>query len=106
MKCIIAAAVVALVFAAAEGSVVPVTYYSPGLVQQVAVPYTYSYPYAYPYSYPYAAYPYAYPAPAVVVTPQEPRYTAVNRGAYHDAPLPGHAVSQQSVNIQPAPGTL
>jgi Cuticle protein len=28
-----------------------------------------------------------------------------NRGAVHTAPLPGHAVSQTSVNVAPAPGT-
>uniref|UniRef100_A0A182QVJ9 Cuticle protein n=1 Tax=Anopheles farauti TaxID=69004 RepID=A0A182QVJ9_9DIPT len=28
------------------------------------------------------------------------------RGAVHVAPLPGHAVSQQQLNLAPAPGTL
>ena len=65
----------------------------------------------------YSAYPYAaaaYPAaaayvhqPAVAVVAQkEARYLAANRGAVHDAPLAGHTVSQQSLNLAPAPGTL
>ncbi|XP_062552608.1 adult cuticle protein 1-like [Armigeres subalbatus] len=29
-----------------------------------------------------------------------------NRGAVHVAPLPGHAISQQQLNLAPAPGTL
>ncbi|XP_058819123.1 adult cuticle protein 1-like [Topomyia yanbarensis] len=29
-----------------------------------------------------------------------------NRGAVHVAPLPGHAVSQQQLNLAPAPGTI
>lgn len=53
------------------------------------------------------AYAYAAPAPLTVAAiPGEARYTAINRGALHDAPLPGHALSQTSLNLQPAPGTL
>ncbi|XP_055593810.1 cuticle protein 16.5-like [Uranotaenia lowii] len=45
--------------------------------------------------------------PAVaVVAQQEARYVAANRGAVHEAPLAGHAVSQQSLNLEPAAGTL
>ncbi|EDS39287.1 cuticle protein [Culex quinquefasciatus] len=45
--------------------------------------------------------------PAVAVYAQkEARYVAANRGAVHDAPLAGHAVSQQSLNLEPAAGTL
>ncbi|XP_058453838.1 adult cuticle protein 1-like [Malaya genurostris] len=29
-----------------------------------------------------------------------------NRGSVHVAPLPGHAVSQQQLNLAPAPGTI
>ncbi|XP_049278031.1 cuticle protein 16.5-like [Anopheles funestus] len=45
--------------------------------------------------------------PAVAVVAQkEARYVAANRGAVHEAPLTGHAVNQQSLNVEPAPGTL
>lgn len=41
--------------------------------------------------------------PAVVAAVQgEAKYTAVNRGALHEAPLPGHSLSQTSVNLEPA----
>jgi hypothetical protein len=42
----------------------------------------------------------------VVVAKAAASYTAVNRGAVHTAPLPGHDVSQTSLNLAPAPGTL
>ncbi|XP_055641330.1 adult cuticle protein 1-like [Toxorhynchites rutilus septentrionalis] len=29
-----------------------------------------------------------------------------NRGSVHVAPLPGHAISQQQLNLAPAPGTI
>ncbi|KXJ83798.1 hypothetical protein RP20_CCG001382 [Aedes albopictus] len=45
--------------------------------------------------------------PAVAVVAQkEARYVAANRGAVHDAPLAGHTVSQQSLNLEPAAGTV
>ncbi|XP_067624090.1 adult cuticle protein 1 [Eurosta solidaginis] len=45
-------------------------------------------------------------APAVVaVAPVEGTYVAKTRGAVHVAPLPGHAQSAASVNLEPAPGT-
>ncbi|XP_055642164.1 adult cuticle protein 1-like [Toxorhynchites rutilus septentrionalis] len=45
--------------------------------------------------------------PAVAVVAQkEARYVAANPGAVHDAPLAGHAISQQSLNLEPAAGTL
>ncbi|XP_035776591.1 cuticle protein 16.5-like [Anopheles albimanus] len=60
----------------------------------------------------YAA-PIAYSAPTVVAQPavavvaqKEARYVAATRGAIHEAPLAGHAVNQQSLNVEPAPGTL
>ncbi|XP_035916992.1 cuticle protein 16.5-like [Anopheles stephensi] len=37
---------------------------------------------------------------------QEARYLAATRGAVHEAPLPGHSVNQQSLNLASAPGTL
>lgn len=47
-------------------------------------------------------------APAVVVAAPAPAasYTAATRGAVHQAPLEGHAVSQTSLNLAPAPGTV
>ncbi|XP_039450935.1 adult cuticle protein 1-like [Culex pipiens pallens] len=33
-------------------------------------------------------------------------YVAANRGSVHAAPLPGHLISQKSLNLAPAPGTL
>uniref|UniRef100_A0A182KAJ3 Cuticle protein n=1 Tax=Anopheles christyi TaxID=43041 RepID=A0A182KAJ3_9DIPT len=54
------------------------------------------------YVEPYTAY-----QPAVAVVAQkEARYLAANRGAVHEATLPGHTVNQQSLNLEPAPGTL
>ncbi|XP_058825902.1 cuticle protein 16.5-like [Topomyia yanbarensis] len=47
----------------------------------------------------------AQPAVAVVAQP-EARYLAANRGSVHDAPLPGHTVSQQSLNLEAAAGTV
>uniref|UniRef100_A0A182M0Y8 Cuticle protein n=1 Tax=Anopheles culicifacies TaxID=139723 RepID=A0A182M0Y8_9DIPT len=51
---------------------------------------------------------YAVPQATVYAAPvqQEARYVAANRGAIHEAPLAGHAVNQQSLNLAPAPGTL
>lgn len=57
----------------------------------------------------YAAHVAAPWAPAVVAAPVVKlgaSYTAANRGSVHTAPLPGHAVSQTSLNLAPAPGTL
>lgn len=82
----------------------------------VAAPY--AYPAAHSYAVPAVSYastaihPVSYAAPAVVhaapvhVVQKEARYLAANRGAVHEAPLPGHTVNQQSLNLEPAPGTL
>uniref|UniRef100_A0A182YT11 Cuticle protein n=1 Tax=Anopheles stephensi TaxID=30069 RepID=A0A182YT11_ANOST len=48
--------------------------------------------------------PLAYSAPALVYQ-KEARYLAANRGAIHEAPLPGHAFSQQQLNLEAAPGS-
>ncbi|XP_055544077.1 adult cuticle protein 1 [Wyeomyia smithii] len=48
------------------------------------------------------------PAPAVAaVAPAPGAATSVSatRGAVHVAPLPGHSVSQQQLNLAPAPGS-
>ncbi|XP_001845132.2 adult cuticle protein 1 [Culex quinquefasciatus] len=77
-----------------------ITYSAPAL--------TYSYPALQPAYYPYAGLPltYAAPLPAIaapaVVYQKEARYLAANRGAVHEAPLAGHTVSQQSLNLEPA----
>uniref|UniRef100_A0A182KAJ4 Cuticle protein n=1 Tax=Anopheles christyi TaxID=43041 RepID=A0A182KAJ4_9DIPT len=51
---------------------------------------------------------YAAPHATVYAAPvqQEARYLAATRGAVHEAPLVGHAVNQQSLNLAAAPGTL
>ena len=46
------------------------------------------------------------PVAKVIVPGVAASYTAANRGSVHTAPLPGHAVSQTSLNLAPAPGTL
>ncbi|XP_065083713.1 adult cuticle protein 1-like [Ochlerotatus camptorhynchus] len=67
-------------------------------------------------AWPAATYPWgwpaAVPAPAPVVAIDapavpEPAATSVTatRGAVHVAPLPGHAINQQQLNLAPAPGT-
>ncbi|KAG5669008.1 hypothetical protein PVAND_016911 [Polypedilum vanderplanki] len=61
-----------------------------------------------------AASPYVAHVPAVVahapvakvIAPAAASYTAATRGAVHTAPLEGHAVSQTSLNLASAPGTL
>ncbi|KAL7034856.1 hypothetical protein ACKWTF_008145 [Chironomus riparius] len=53
---------------------------------------------------PYVAAPYVH-APVVAAIPHTATYTAANKGSVHTAPLPGHAVSQTSLNLAPAPGT-
>lgn len=40
------------------------------------------------------------------VVPGPATYQAITRGAVHTAPLEGHSVSQTSLNLEPAPGTL
>ncbi|KAL1374272.1 hypothetical protein pipiens_018182 [Culex pipiens pipiens] len=46
-------------------------------------------------------------APAVVAVAPAPAATSVSatRGSVHVAPLPGHSVSQQQLNLAPAPGS-
>uniref|UniRef100_A0A182IM34 Cuticle protein n=1 Tax=Anopheles atroparvus TaxID=41427 RepID=A0A182IM34_ANOAO len=58
----------------------------------------------------YAAAPFYYTAPVAYSAPalfyqKEARYLAANRGAVHEAPLPGHAFSQQQLNLEAAPGS-
>lgn len=86
--------------------------HSYGLVRSIPSPTYYAAPYsgaAY-YSAP-IAHPIVHEAPVVevraapavsTIIPGEAKYTAVNRGAVHEAPLPGHALSQTSLNLAPA----
>lgn len=53
----------------------------------------------------HVAAPWAHPA-VVPVAKVAASYTAATRGAVHTAPLEGHAISQTSLNLAPAPGTL
>ncbi|XP_055643409.1 adult cuticle protein 1-like [Toxorhynchites rutilus septentrionalis] len=125
MKCIAAVVMMAVALVVAEGSVLPLGYSAPlawaaphtTVVQQnLGVPLLHAAPWAHAISAPaisYAAHAsiiptaYVHHQPAVAVIAQkEARYLAANRGAVHDAPLAGHAISQQSLNLAPAPGTL
>ncbi|XP_053696237.1 adult cuticle protein 1-like [Sabethes cyaneus] len=64
-------------------------------------------PAAWPWGWPAEA-----PAPAPVLAIDAPAVPApaatsvtANRGAVHVAPLPGHAINQQQLNLAAAPGT-
>ncbi|EAT46613.1 AAEL002241-PA [Aedes aegypti] len=122
MKCIAAVVMMALAFAATEASWAPLAYsaysvnplaysvpHATYVQQNLGTPLAYSaYAPALSYAAQTAVYPtaYAYQPTVAVVAQKEARYLAANRGAVHDAPLPGHAVSQQSLNLEPAAGTL
>ncbi|XP_050078802.1 adult cuticle protein 1-like [Anopheles maculipalpis] len=74
---------------------------------------------AYPAYAPHAAL-WAAPHAAILAAPHGPAASVAHhagvvpgatsvtatRGAVHVAPLPGHAVSQQQLNLAPAPGTI
>ncbi|XP_055639980.1 adult cuticle protein 1-like [Toxorhynchites rutilus septentrionalis] len=67
---------------------------------------------AWPGAWPWGLPVYA-PGPAPVVSVDAPAVPALaatsvnaNRGAVHVAPLPGHAINQQQLNLAPAPGTI
>ncbi|XP_053692474.1 uncharacterized protein LOC128740922 [Sabethes cyaneus] len=62
----------------------------------------------YPYSNPLfdtLGVPGPYLSPTVLLQ-KEARYLAANRGAIHEAPLPGHELSQHQLNLDPAAGAL
>ena len=97
----------------ADGTYTERQFIAPRIVAPLtySAPLTYAAPFAAPYAAPYAYHAYApapiaYAAPAVVAAKLEPSYTAINRGAIHTAPLPGHSESTSSVNLEAAPGTL
>ncbi|XP_039450953.1 adult cuticle protein 1-like [Culex pipiens pallens] len=124
MKCIAAVVMVAFV-AVAESSLLPLVYggaaytlphttvvqsNSAPKLAYAAAPYAAGLHY-YPYAagLPYYAYgaPLAYAAPApTLLLQKEARYLAANRGAIHEALLPGHEISQQQLNLEPAAGTV
>ncbi|EJY57410.1 AAEL017402-PA [Aedes aegypti] len=127
MKCIIAAVILAMA-AVSEAGVIPWGWPHaaalPAAVPVAAWPHA-GWPYgaaAWPAAAPWAAAPWAAAAhwPAAVpaihgpaasvahhagVVPGATSVTAT-RGAVHVAPLAGHAVSQQQLNLAPAPGTI
>lgn len=87
--------------------------YAASPVAYAAAPVSYSsysapsvYTAASPLAYAAKAYavPSVYQAPAVIAK-LGATYTAATRGAVHTAPLEGHALSQTSLNVAPAPGT-
>ena len=45
------------------------------------------------------------PAPVIVANAEPAKYYAANPGAIHEAPLPGHTVSQKILNLAPPAGT-
>uniref|UniRef100_A0A182PWQ9 Cuticle protein n=1 Tax=Anopheles epiroticus TaxID=199890 RepID=A0A182PWQ9_9DIPT len=121
MKCIAAVVMMALA-AVADAGLAPLLYGAPlalaaphtTFVQSnsdakfVATAPAYAYAPA-PLAYAAAA-PYYYTAPLAYSAPtllyqKEARYLAANRGAIHEAPLPGHAFSQQQLNLEAAPGS-
>jgi Cuticle protein len=63
--------------------------------------------YAYDHGHAYAAHDHghAYAHAVAPVAHHGATYTAKTRGAVHTAPLPGHVLSQTSLNVAPAPGT-
>ncbi|XP_055643761.1 adult cuticle protein 1-like [Toxorhynchites rutilus septentrionalis] len=124
MKCIAAVVMMAVALAVAEGSVLPLSWSAPlalaaphttVIQQNLGAPLIHAAPWAHAIAAPaisYAAHASVIPTtivqqPAIAVIAQkEARYLAATRGAIHDAPLAGHAISQQSLNLAPAPGTL
>ncbi|XP_055642915.1 uncharacterized protein LOC129779455 [Toxorhynchites rutilus septentrionalis] len=48
---------------------------------------------------------YAYDSVPTFLLQKEARFLAANRGALHEAPLPGHEISQIQLNLEPAPGS-
>ncbi|XP_065083805.1 adult cuticle protein 1-like [Ochlerotatus camptorhynchus] len=118
MKCIAAVVMMVLaVVATSEASWAPLAYSTPytTLVQNNAYARYEAAPWGYAaapavsyaaYNYHPTAYVHQPAVPVAVYAQQEARYLAANRGAVHDAPLPGHTVSQQSLNLAPAPGTF
>ncbi|KAJ6649292.1 Adult cuticle protein 1 [Pseudolycoriella hygida] len=82
--------------------------YAPLSYTARSLPLTYAAAPAIHYDYAPAVHTYAElrtPAAAIIPVAAEGTYTAVNKGAIHVAPLPGHSQSASSVNLEPAPGT-
>ncbi|XP_058453837.1 adult cuticle protein 1-like [Malaya genurostris] len=125
MKCIVAAVILAMAVVS-EASVIPWGWPHAGLPAAVPVaawpaagwPHVGAWPAAAPWAaHGHLAAPWAGPVLAAHHAPVGsvahhagvvPGATSVtaNRGSVHVAPLPGHAVSQQQLNLAPAPGTI
>ncbi|XP_019564335.2 adult cuticle protein 1 [Aedes albopictus] len=131
MKCMVAAVILALAVVS-EAGIIPAWPYAahwpaPTVIQSnvLAHPYGALSHAAIHAAYPAIHAPFAHVAPAVYAAPYlaaphvpaasvahhagvVPGATSVTatRGAVHVAPLPGHAVSQQQLNLAPAPGTI
>ncbi|ETN59274.1 cuticle protein [Anopheles darlingi] len=120
MKCAIVAVVLALAVVSEAGvlpwgwpygglpAAVPVAAWPPAAIHAAYPAYA---PHAALWAAPHAAILAAPHAPAASVAHHAgvvPGATSVTatRGAVHVAPLPGHAVSQQQLNLAPAPGTI
>ncbi|XP_055643906.1 adult cuticle protein 1-like [Toxorhynchites rutilus septentrionalis] len=121
MKCIAAVVMMAVVLAVAEGSLLPLSWTAPlalaapqttVIQQNLGAPLLHAAPLISAPAISHAVHASIIPTtivqqPAIAVIAQkEGRYVAATRGAVHDAPLPGHAISQQSLNLASAPGTL
>ncbi|XP_055540281.1 uncharacterized protein LOC129726981 [Wyeomyia smithii] len=119
MKCIAAVVMMALAVVAEAGlaplqynylypysghtTVVQQTEAEPTKIIEAPLPVFYDYAAPYPY-YPYARI--SQQPGAIYLLQKEARYLAANRGAAHDAPLPGHEYSQIQLNLEPAAGTI
>ncbi|XP_055644803.1 adult cuticle protein 1-like [Toxorhynchites rutilus septentrionalis] len=122
MKCIAAVVMMAVALAIAEGSLLPLSLTSPlalasphttVIQQNLGAPMLHAAPLISAPAISHAIHASIIPTipivqqPAIAVIAQkEGRYVAATRGAVHDAPLSGHAISQQSLNLASAPGTL
>ncbi|XP_058122513.1 adult cuticle protein 1-like [Anopheles ziemanni] len=122
MKCIAAVVMMVLAVFGADAGLAPLLYSAPLALQTSHTTFIQSNPSAKllasapaPLAYAsapwaYGAGPFLYTAPLAYSAPallyqKEARYLAANRGAIHEAPLPGHAFSQQQLNLDAAPGS-
>ncbi|XP_055644220.1 adult cuticle protein 1-like [Toxorhynchites rutilus septentrionalis] len=125
MKCIAAVVMMAVALAVTEGSILPLSWTGPlalaapqttVIQQNLGAPLLHAAPWAHTIATPAISHaihasviptiPIVQQPTIAVIAQKEGRYLAATRGAVHDAPLAGHAISQQSLNLAPAPGTL
>uniref|UniRef100_U5EU93 Putative cuticle protein n=1 Tax=Corethrella appendiculata TaxID=1370023 RepID=U5EU93_9DIPT len=125
MKCVSAIVLLAMAVVVAESHVIPawpwglpiaaipgstVIQSNPAPAVVLAHPAAIHVPAAVHVAHPAAAVIAAHPAvvagPAVIAAPApEAQSVSATRGSVHVAPLPGHAINQQQLNLAPAPGT-